>query len=58
MVCSIILWTYQVCSNYDFITGQIIGSQFVRDPPGSTERFTKWANEMAQEQLITQVWEF
>ena len=40
---------------FDYFFEQIVGSQFVRDPPGSTERFTKWANEMTQEQLITQV---
>lgn len=28
---------------------------FERDPPGSTERFTRWANGLSREQLFTQV---
>ncbi|XP_060583301.1 UDP-GlcNAc:betaGal beta-1,3-N-acetylglucosaminyltransferase-like protein 1 isoform X2 [Ruditapes philippinarum] len=34
----------------------IIGCKFHRDPEGSTERFTKWANMISQEQLLTQVY--
>ncbi|XP_045212343.2 UDP-GlcNAc:betaGal beta-1,3-N-acetylglucosaminyltransferase-like protein 1 [Mercenaria mercenaria] len=34
----------------------IIGSKFHREPEGSTDRFTKWANTITQEQLYTQVY--
>ncbi|KAL4240235.1 UDP-GlcNAc:betaGal beta-1 [Mactra antiquata] len=34
----------------------ITGSKFHRCPDGSTERFTKWANTISQEQLYTQVY--
>ncbi len=34
---------------------QIVGCKFTRDPEGSTERYTKWANSLSQEQLATQV---
>jgi len=30
----------------------IIGSNFVRDPPASTERYTQWCNQLTNEQLI------
>ncbi|XP_022084954.1 UDP-GlcNAc:betaGal beta-1,3-N-acetylglucosaminyltransferase-like protein 1 isoform X2 [Acanthaster planci] len=34
----------------------ITGCQFYRVPAGSTERYTKWANSINQEQLMTQVY--
>ncbi|XP_077897466.1 queuosine-tRNA galactosyltransferase isoform X8 [Ictidomys tridecemlineatus] len=33
----------------------IIGCRVRRDPPGSTERYTRWINRLAPEQLLTQV---
>ena len=33
-----------------------MGSRFHRDPVGSTERFTNWANNITQHQLITQIY--
>ncbi|XP_071459310.1 queuosine-tRNA galactosyltransferase isoform X2 [Marmota flaviventris] len=33
----------------------IIGCRVRRDPPGSTERYTRWINQLAPEQLLTQV---
>ncbi|KAH1002816.1 hypothetical protein HUJ04_008868, partial [Dendroctonus ponderosae] len=35
--------------------GKIVGSQFRRDPANSTVRYTKWANNLTQEQLNLQV---
>ncbi|KAF7461911.1 hypothetical protein GHT09_013603 [Marmota monax] len=32
----------------------IIGCRVRRDPPGSTERYTRWINQLAPEQLLTQ----
>jgi len=29
----------------------LIGSNFIRDPPGSTERYQKWCNELDQKHL-------
>ncbi|XP_038066133.1 UDP-GlcNAc:betaGal beta-1,3-N-acetylglucosaminyltransferase-like protein 1 isoform X1 [Patiria miniata] len=34
----------------------ITGCQFNRLPAGSTERYTKWANSISQEQLMTQIY--
>lgn len=34
----------------------IVGSMFHRDPEGSTERFTKWANTLTQDQLYSQIY--
>lgn len=34
---------------------QIIGCQVRREPPDSTERYTRWINQLAPEQLLTQV---
>lgn len=34
----------------------IIGSKFHREPEGSTERFTKWANALSQDQLYSQIY--
>ncbi|KAG0719133.1 UDP-GlcNAc:betaGal beta-1,3-N-acetylglucosaminyltransferase-like protein 1 [Chionoecetes opilio] len=34
----------------------IVGSRFVRDPPDSTVRFTRWANTLTPEQLETQIY--
>lgn len=34
----------------------IIGSKFHREPEGSTERFTKWANTLSQDQLYSQIY--
>lgn len=34
----------------------LIGSQFKRIPEGSTERFSKWANNLDREQLLTQAY--
>ncbi|XP_048969755.1 UDP-GlcNAc:betaGal beta-1,3-N-acetylglucosaminyltransferase-like protein 1 isoform X5 [Canis lupus dingo] len=33
----------------------IIGCQVRREPPDSTERYTRWINQLAPEQLLTQV---
>ncbi|KAM4824878.1 queuosine-tRNA galactosyltransferase isoform 7-T7 [Urocitellus parryii] len=33
----------------------IVGCRVRRDPPGSTERYTRWINRLAPEQLLTQV---
>lgn len=35
---------------------QIIGSRFTRDPPDSTLRYTKWANELDESKLTLQVY--
>uniref|UniRef100_A0A8C9K3W0 UDP-GlcNAc:betaGal beta-1,3-N-acetylglucosaminyltransferase like 1 n=1 Tax=Panthera tigris altaica TaxID=74533 RepID=A0A8C9K3W0_PANTA len=34
---------------------QIVGCQVRRDPPNSTERYTRWINQLAPDQLLTQV---
>ena len=34
---------------------KIVGCQVCRQPEGSTERYTKWANSLSPEQLYTQV---
>ncbi|KNC47648.1 glycosyltransferase family 2 protein [Thecamonas trahens ATCC 50062] len=31
----------------------LVGSRFVRDPPGSTPRYAAWANSLSQDQLVT-----
>ncbi|XP_061248412.1 UDP-GlcNAc:betaGal beta-1,3-N-acetylglucosaminyltransferase-like protein 1 isoform X1 [Bos javanicus] len=33
----------------------IIGCQVMREPPNSTERYTRWINQLAPDQLLTQV---
>ncbi|ELR62233.1 UDP-GlcNAc:betaGal beta-1,3-N-acetylglucosaminyltransferase-like protein 1, partial [Bos mutus] len=33
----------------------IIGCQVTREPPNSTERYTRWINQLAPDQLLTQV---
>ncbi|XP_044900531.1 UDP-GlcNAc:betaGal beta-1,3-N-acetylglucosaminyltransferase-like protein 1 isoform X8 [Felis catus] len=33
----------------------IVGCQVRRDPPNSTERYTRWINQLAPDQLLTQV---
>uniref|UniRef100_A0A8C6RT01 UDP-GlcNAc:betaGal beta-1,3-N-acetylglucosaminyltransferase-like 1 n=1 Tax=Nannospalax galili TaxID=1026970 RepID=A0A8C6RT01_NANGA len=33
----------------------IVGCQVRRDPPDSTERYTRWINQLAPDQLLTQV---
>ncbi|XP_006043594.2 UDP-GlcNAc:betaGal beta-1,3-N-acetylglucosaminyltransferase-like protein 1 [Bubalus bubalis] len=33
----------------------IIGCQVTREPPSSTERYTRWINQLAPDQLLTQV---
>ncbi|XP_030877060.1 UDP-GlcNAc:betaGal beta-1,3-N-acetylglucosaminyltransferase-like protein 1 [Leptonychotes weddellii] len=33
----------------------IIGCQVRREPPDSTERYTRWINQLAADQLLTQV---
>uniref|UniRef100_A0A8C7N0Q5 UDP-GlcNAc:betaGal beta-1,3-N-acetylglucosaminyltransferase-like 1 n=1 Tax=Oncorhynchus kisutch TaxID=8019 RepID=A0A8C7N0Q5_ONCKI len=35
---------------------QLIGCQVRRDPEGSTERYTRWINNISQDQLSTQVY--
>lgn len=37
-------------------TDAIVGGQFVREPEGSTLRFTKWANQLTHQQLYTQIY--
>ncbi|KAL5018400.1 hypothetical protein ScPMuIL_004122 [Solemya velum] len=37
-------------------TRSIIGSCFHREPVGSTQRFTDWANGLSQHQLLTQIY--
>nr|XP_022317054.1 UDP-GlcNAc:betaGal beta-1,3-N-acetylglucosaminyltransferase-like protein 1 isoform X1 [Crassostrea virginica] len=37
-------------------TNSIVGSQFHRKPDGSTERFTKWANQLTPDQLYSQIY--
>src|SRR5690606_14661650 len=32
----------------------IIGSNFVREPPDATPRYTEWCNRLSESQLITQ----
>uniref|UniRef100_A0A2R9B841 UDP-GlcNAc:betaGal beta-1,3-N-acetylglucosaminyltransferase like 1 n=1 Tax=Pan paniscus TaxID=9597 RepID=A0A2R9B841_PANPA len=34
---------------------EIIGCRVRRDPPNSTERYTRWINQLTPEQLLTQV---
>uniref|UniRef100_A0A8C2RIY3 UDP-GlcNAc:betaGal beta-1,3-N-acetylglucosaminyltransferase like 1 n=1 Tax=Capra hircus TaxID=9925 RepID=A0A8C2RIY3_CAPHI len=34
---------------------KIIGCQVTREPPNSTERYTRWINQLAPDQLLTQV---
>ncbi|XP_070340015.1 queuosine-tRNA galactosyltransferase isoform X9 [Equus asinus] len=36
-------------------TKGIIGCQVRREPPNSTERYTRWINQLASDQLLTQV---
>ncbi|XP_070340006.1 queuosine-tRNA galactosyltransferase isoform X2 [Equus asinus] len=40
----------------DRVSGSwIIGCQVRREPPNSTERYTRWINQLASDQLLTQV---
>lgn len=40
---------------YNVSSWQIIGCGFHREPEESTVRFTRWANCLSEEQLLTQV---
>ncbi|KAG8507564.1 UDP-GlcNAc:betaGal beta-1,3-N-acetylglucosaminyltransferase-like protein 1 [Galemys pyrenaicus] len=37
------------------VSPQVVGCQVSRDPPDSTERYTRWINQLSPEQLLTQV---
>ncbi|KAH9495807.1 UDP-GlcNAc:betaGal beta-1,3-N-acetylglucosaminyltransferase-like protein 1 [Bulinus truncatus] len=39
-----------------FSSRAIVGCRFHREPPGSTARFTDWANSLTQDQLYNQVY--
>uniref|UniRef100_A0AAZ3PRV4 Glycosyltransferase 2-like domain-containing protein n=1 Tax=Oncorhynchus tshawytscha TaxID=74940 RepID=A0AAZ3PRV4_ONCTS len=43
---------YEACL---FNSTSLIGCQVRRDPEGSTERYTRWINNISQDQLSTQV---
>ncbi|KAK6300958.1 hypothetical protein J4Q44_G00290560, partial [Coregonus suidteri] len=43
---------YEACL---FNSTSLIGCQVRRDPEGSTERYTRWINNISQDQLTTQV---
>jgi len=47
--------TRQLEAAGEFLTPKevLVGSQFVRDPPGSTERYTQWCNSLTSEELWT-----
>lgn len=36
-------------------SSQIVGGRFRRDPPGSTDRYTRWANSLPENRLEVQV---
>lgn len=44
---------YHAALSFD---NMIVGSRFHREPEGSTERFTKWANEIPHDKLMTQIY--
>ncbi|XP_069860878.1 queuosine-tRNA galactosyltransferase isoform X2 [Dipodomys merriami] len=45
----------QSSGTYLCFLDSIIGCQVQRDPPNSTERYTRWINQLASDQLLTQV---
>ena len=49
------LITYCIFISFPLFILQIVGCRFVRDPPDSTVRFTRWANTLTPEQLQLQV---
>jgi predicted RNA-binding Zn-ribbon protein involved in translation (DUF1610 family) len=53
--CAIYLLTRLYVSSVCCCFSQIIGCQVRRDPPNSTERYTRWINQLASNQLLTQV---
>uniref|UniRef100_A0A1Y1LIT6 Glycosyltransferase 2-like domain-containing protein n=1 Tax=Photinus pyralis TaxID=7054 RepID=A0A1Y1LIT6_PHOPY len=50
----------RICSQYTRAlrepSNTILGSQFVRDPPESTQRYTSWANNLAHDDLNVQIY--
>lgn len=54
-----VMHNYRIQKQYDAASrnkNAIIGSKFHRFPVGSTKRFTKWANNLTDEQLYTQIY--
>ncbi|XP_052052252.1 UDP-GlcNAc:betaGal beta-1,3-N-acetylglucosaminyltransferase-like protein 1 isoform X2 [Apodemus sylvaticus] len=45
----------QSTGSYLCFLDSIIGCQVSRDPPDSTERYTRWINQLTSDQLLTQV---
>ncbi|XP_039332586.1 queuosine-tRNA galactosyltransferase isoform X2 [Saimiri boliviensis] len=45
----------QSSGSYLCFLDSIVGCQVRRDPPDSTERYTRWINQLTAEQLLTQV---
>ncbi|XP_033037622.1 UDP-GlcNAc:betaGal beta-1,3-N-acetylglucosaminyltransferase-like protein 1 isoform X4 [Trachypithecus francoisi] len=45
----------QSSGSYLCFLDSIVGCQVRRDPPNSTERYTRWINQLTPEQLLTQV---
>ncbi|XP_064225303.1 UDP-GlcNAc:betaGal beta-1,3-N-acetylglucosaminyltransferase-like protein 1 isoform X4 [Aotus nancymaae] len=45
----------QSSGSYLCFLDSIVGCQVRRDPPDSTERYTRWINQLTPEQLLTQV---
>ncbi|XP_045428245.1 UDP-GlcNAc:betaGal beta-1,3-N-acetylglucosaminyltransferase-like protein 1 isoform X2 [Pipistrellus kuhlii] len=45
----------QSSGSYLCFLDSIIGCQVRREPPNSTERYTRWINQLSPEQLLTQV---
>uniref|UniRef100_A0A9L0RUT3 UDP-GlcNAc:betaGal beta-1,3-N-acetylglucosaminyltransferase like 1 n=1 Tax=Equus caballus TaxID=9796 RepID=A0A9L0RUT3_HORSE len=45
----------QSSGSYLCFLDSIIGCQVRREPPNSTERYTRWINQLASDQLLTQV---
>ncbi|XP_059734584.1 queuosine-tRNA galactosyltransferase isoform X2 [Bos taurus] len=45
----------QSSGSYLCFLDAIIGCQVTREPPNSTERYTRWINQLAPDQLLTQV---
>ncbi|XP_055264228.1 UDP-GlcNAc:betaGal beta-1,3-N-acetylglucosaminyltransferase-like protein 1 isoform X4 [Moschus berezovskii] len=43
------------CPSSHRLLDMIIGCQVTREPPNSTERYTRWINQLAPDQLLTQV---
>ncbi|XP_064653212.1 queuosine-tRNA galactosyltransferase-like isoform X2 [Lineus longissimus] len=49
----------RVSSQYEIASTDstlLVGSQFWREPEGSTERYENWANRLTEEQLLTQIY--